>query len=135
MNPNCAPTSPTAQQMSLLEASPPVVLTITGLIPGKKNNKMLITKDPRGRPLRKPLLITKPEYQKALEKITESLRCQLLSACQTASGGTLTASSLRSWIALSMPADDAWTHVPQMTIRGELCEPGQEGAVVTIKRL
>lgn len=113
----------------------PLILEIRGLIPGKKNNKMLVTKDPRGRPLRKPLLITKPEYQRALEQITESLRYQLLSACQTASGEILTASSVQSWIASSLPADDAWTHIPRMTVEAQLCECGQEGATVTIRRL
>lgn len=113
----------------------PLVLEIRGLVPGKKNNKMLVTKDPRGRPLRKPLLITKPEYQEALERITESLRSQLLSACQTASGETLTASSVQSWIASSLPADDAWTHIPKITVQAELCAPGQEGASITVRRL
>jgi hypothetical protein len=112
-----------------------VTLSIQGLIPGKKNSKMLITKDPRGRPLRKPMLITKPDYQRALEKITESLRFQLLSGCQIGTGETLTASSLRSWIALSMPEDDAWTRIPEIHIRAELCEPGHEGATITIERL
>lgn len=118
-----------------LDKPKPVTLEIQGLIPGKKNNKMLIVRDPRGKPLRHPMLITKPDYQKALEKITESLRYQLLSACQTACGGTLTASSLRSWILSSLPEDDCWTRVPQMTIRGELCEPGQEGATVVIQKI
>lgn len=113
----------------------PLVLRIQGIIPGKKNNKMLVTKDFRGRPLRKPMLITKPEYQKALEKITESLRCQSLSAYQIESGATSMASSLRSWILSRLPADDSWTHVCHLTIRAELCQPGEEGATVTIRRL
>lgn len=112
-----------------------IVLQIKGIIPGKKNNKMLVTRDPRGRPLRRPFLITKPEYQEALAKITVSLQSQLRSACQTACGETLTESLLRYWIASSLPADDSWTHVPEMTIRGELCEPGHEGATVTITRI
>jgi hypothetical protein len=114
---------------------PVLKLEVKGLIPGKKNNKLLVTKDPRGRPLRKPLLITKPEYQAALEKITEYLRSQCLCACQTECGGTLTASSLLCWTLSHLPADDCWTHVPIMEIRGELCRPGEEGATILIERL
>lgn len=113
----------------------PLVLKIQGLIPGKKNNKMIVTKGPKGRPLPRPFLITKPEYQEALKKITESLRFQLLSAFRTPSGETLTGSNLRSLIAYSVPADDAWTHIPVLSIQGTLCEPGQESAIVIIQRL
>ena len=121
--------------LSLYPPQKPLVLEIKGLIPGKKNNKMLVTKTPWGKPLPHPLLITKPEYQKVLERITQSLRLQLLSACQTDCGGTLTASSLRSWILSRLPEDDAWTFIPKVTIQGELCGHGQEGATVVVTRL
>ena len=132
---NSAPSSPMQASLFSEETPKPVRLEIKGLIPSKKNNKMLVVKDPRGRPLKRPLLLTKPEYQVALQKIMESLRSQCMSACQTESGGTLTASSLRCWTALRLPADDSWCHIPIMIVTGELCEPGQEGATVTIERL
>lgn len=113
----------------------PVTLTAAGIIPSMKNNKMLITRNPRGKPLDRPLLITKPEYQKRMAEITESFVLQLLSAFQTESGETLTGCSLRSAIASFMPADDAWTHIPEIHLKAELCEPGQEGAVLVIERL
>lgn len=113
----------------------PVRLELKGSIPSFKNNKILITKGPKGRPLDRPLLITKPEYQKRMAEIVESFVCQLLSAFQTADGKTLTGCSLRSAIALSTPGDDAWTWVPEITIKGVLCAPGQEGASILIERL
>jgi hypothetical protein len=113
----------------------PLALEVRGTIPSFKNSKMLITKDPRGRPLRRALLITKPEFQKRMSEIVDSFVSQLLSAFQTAEGQTLTGSSLRCAIALSVPADDCWTMVPEISIQGELCQPGQEGASITIERL
>jgi len=51
------------------------------------------------------LLITKPEFQKRMQEITESFVLQLVSAFPTGDGATLTGRSLRSAIASSMPAD------------------------------
>jgi hypothetical protein len=34
-----------------------------------------------------------------------------------------------------VPADDCWEKIPEIVIRGELCQPGQEGATITIERL
>lgn len=124
----------TPQQLSL-EPTPPLTLEVKGIVPSFKNNKILITKSPKGKLLDRPLLITKPEYQKRMEQITESFRLQLLSAFRTESGETLTGCLLRSAIACAMPADDAWTHIPQIQIKAELCEEGQEGATVEITRL
>ena len=132
-----SPTAPGAVQKDLFLASAPskVTLTVKGLIPGKKNCKMIVTKGPHGRPLSRPMLITKPDYQKRIEEIVESFVSQLRSACQTASGGTLTGSSLRSWTAFSLPADDSFLNIPVLIISGELCEPGEEGAEISIVRL
>lgn len=113
----------------------PLVLEVKGNIPSFKNSKMLVTCGPNGRPLKRPLLITKPEYQRRMNEIEESFVLQLLSAFRTEEGQTLTGSSLRCAIALSVPEDDCWTQISQITIRGELCEPGQEGASVTLERL
>lgn len=111
-------------------------LQIKGLvIPSFKNNKILITKSPQGRPLDRPLLITNPEYQKIMQQMVESFVSQLRCAFQTEGGETLTGASLRSAIASSMPEDDCWTQVPDQRIRGELCRPGDEGATILIERL
>lgn len=113
----------------------PLVLQIKGSIPSFKNNKMLIVKGPSGRPLPRPLLITKPELQKRMQEIEDSFVSQLLCAFRTEDGKTLTGSSLQSVIALSVPADDCWMQLPEIHIRGELCPPGQEGATITLERL
>lgn len=113
-----------------------VTLEVRGNVPSFKNSKMLITRDPRGRPLRRPMLITNPDFQKRMEEITESLRLQLLSAFQTIEGKTLTGCSLLSSIALSVPEDDCWTRIPDMVLKAKVCGPGEiEGATITIKPL
>lgn len=113
-----------------------VVLEIKGIPPGKKNNKMVITRLANGKQLERPLLITRPDYQKELEKITESLRFELLSASRTSDGATLTGSALRSWMLYSTPEDDAWTRIPVIQIEGRLCETGEEpGVTIVIERL
>jgi hypothetical protein len=113
-----------------------LTLELRGLvIPSFKNNKILIAKSPQGKPLDRPLLITKPEFQKIMARMVASIESQLRCAFRTEDGATLTGVSLRSAIALSMPEDDCWTQVPEISIRGELCEPGQEGATITIERL
>lgn len=113
----------------------PLVLQIKGSIPSFKNNKMLIVKSPSGRPLPRPLLITKPELQKRMQEIEDSFVSQLLCAFRTSDGQTLTGSSLQSAIAYAVPGDDAWTCIPEIHIRGQLCPPGQEGATITLERL
>lgn len=112
-----------------------VVLEIKGSIPPFKNSKVIVSRGRNGKPLPRPFLITKPEYAKRMEEITESLRLQLISAFQTADGKMQTGCSLRSSIAYSTPADDAWTHLPKIIVTAELCEPDREGATVTITRL
>lgn len=121
--------------VNLSSTSTTLRLEIKGIVPSFKNNKMLVTRSPQGKPLRRALLITKPEYQKAMEAITKSLELQLLSAFQTACGGTLTGPLKRLLTVLSVPADDCWTIMPDTTIKAELCEPGQEGATIEITRI
>lgn len=113
-----------------------VTLEIKGkVIPGFKNNKMLIVKNQRGAPLPRPLLITRPDLQKQMTQIVASFESQLLSAYRIAAAETLTECSLLSWIASFVPEDDCLTQVPEIHIRAEMCEPGEEGATVTIERL
>lgn len=124
------------QQRALFPSMPPIRLSIRGMtIPGFKNNKMLIAKGPNGKPLKRPLLITKPELQVLMEQITSSFVSQLLCAFRTEGGETLTGCSLRSAIASSMPVDDCLTVVPEIHIRAELCEPGSEGCEVIIEKI
>ena len=113
-----------------------VTLNLRGInIPSFKNNKMVITKSPNGRLLDRPLLITKPEFQKVMAAIMDSFESELCSAFQREGAQTLAASSIQSWIAWCVPADDCWEMIPEIQVSGELCEPGQEGATITIERL
>jgi hypothetical protein len=122
-------------QNDLFPKPAPLTLTIQGIVPSFKNNKLLLTKDPRGRPLKRPLLITKPEYQKKMRAITASFVSQLRCAFRTDSGATLTGCSLRSAIACALPEDDAWTHIPEIHIRAEICEESEAGAEIVIERI
>ena len=122
-------------QDELFPKPPPLVLTISGNIPSFKNHKVIVARTPQGKPLETPFLITRKDIAEKAERIVDDLCLQLLSAFQTSDGKTLTGASLRSAIALSMPADDSWRDIPIIQVRGELCEKGQEGATVTITRL
>jgi hypothetical protein len=137
-------------------APAPVILTleIRGKIPSFKNNKMLIRPSAKAllmalahgdlsavkgqlmAYLKKPILmITKPEYQQAMDRMIASIESQLLCASQTGSGQTFPANSTLCWIASCVPEDDCWTKLPEIQIRAELCEPGNEGATVVIERI
>lgn len=104
-------------------------------IPSKKNNKMLITKDPRGRPLKKPMLITKPEYLEWTEKAIASLESQLLSKCLTTGEGIQQALSKLSAILSSLPVDDSVNDLPNGSWSVQFVKPGEEGATIKIERL
>jgi hypothetical protein len=131
----------------------PLVLQAHGKIPSFKNQKMIIP--PSAKMLKqaldsgdmawartelqnflskRPALITKPERQKRMEEIINGFVSQLRLVLQTSEEQTSPESSIRSWIASSVPADDCWAMIPDIVIRGELCEPGQEGATITIER-
>lgn len=112
-----------------------IVLEVKGIVPSFKNNKILIAKGRNGRPLPRPMMITKPEFQKQMHAITESFVLQLLSAFQTEGGATLTGRSLRSAIASSTPEDDCWSRLPEIHLSAVLCKPGEEGATVTLERI
>ena len=109
-----------------------VVLQIKGLgpVPSLKNHKRsVMQKNGKAKP------ITDPAVKDWMRKAIMSFVSQLLWASVTAEGETRTGASLRSWIASSVPVDDCWTCMPQMIIECELCEPGQEGATITIDRI
>lgn len=131
-----------------------VTLELSGAIPSFKNNKMLLP--PSTKRLRDALaagnldwarsamkdflkkrtfLITKPEYQKEMDRLIDSIVSQLRCAFQTDATRTSQESSIQSWTASSMPADDWWERIPEIQIRAELCEPGHEGATVVVERL
>jgi len=139
-------------QDELFPKLPPLVLTLIGIpvppskkrktpqkfpnchIPSIKNCKMWIT-TVRGRPLKRPMLISKPEYQEWREKAVAALESQLLSACLITGEGTQQALSRLSVICSQLPADDSVSDLPQGSWTVELVSPGNEGAIITLERL
>jgi hypothetical protein len=104
-------------------------------IPSKKNNKMFVS-TVRGRPLKRPLLITKPEYQQWTEKAVQSLESQLLSMCQTESGEIQPGHLKLSAILSLLPADDSVNDLTEGSWKVDrTAKPGEEGATIVIERL
>jgi hypothetical protein len=102
----------------------PIPLKIHGLghVPSFKNSKMIA----RGR------LITDPKKQAWMEQCAALMTAQLLSLFQTTETGTLTAQSLRSWIATSLPLDDSLKWIESISVIWLSVPKGQEGARVMI---
>jgi hypothetical protein len=80
-------------------------------------------------------LITQPDHQQWMDTAISHIESQLRSALVTTGGVTLTGASVRSQIASLVPLDDCWTSFREVVIKSELCEPGEEGATITITRL
>lgn len=107
-----------------------IVLTLNhlGHCPSFKNNKMLV----------KGKLITDPKKQKWMNQAIQQLKSQLLSASQTTEGETLTAEPQPSSTALLMRLknmDDCRQWVPEIHVRCEIVEKGQEGVDIVIEEL
>ncbi len=139
-------------QNELFPKLPPLVLELIGIpvppskkrktpqkfpnchIPSKKNNKLMMTQL-HGRPLKRPMMITKPEYQEWTERAVHHLESQLLSKCLTTGDATPQALSKLSVILSQLPADDSVSDLPQGSWTVELVAPGKEGAIITLERL
>lgn len=107
-----------------------VILEVIGNVPGKKNSKVMIPRKGNQR----PLLITKPSIRKYEKALVESFRLQLIFAIQTNAAGT-SPTQQRQLLMRSLPQDDCWTQIPVVTLSGKLCNPGDEGATVTIQEI
>lgn len=99
-------------------------------IPGKKNSKMIV-RPKNGR----PMLITKPAIQKLEKQMVESIVSQLRLASQTAGGATSTAAQRHAWMLSSLPSDDCWTKVKELSLKAVLVPKGREGCNVEIERI
>lgn len=104
-------------------------------IPSFKNSKRWLTKLPNGKPLRRPLLITSPEFQDWMEKAVASIESQLLSLCQTGEDGIQQVRSKLFAMCWSMPADDSVNDLPEGSWKVVRVPPGEEGASIVIERL
>jgi hypothetical protein len=106
-------------------SSPTLTLEVPGKIPSFKNCKRICG----------DRLVTSKHTKARMREIESSILYALLCAFQADTGKTLTGVSLRSWIVSSTPGDDCWTNMPRLTIEGELCEKGKEGATIMIDKM
>lgn len=108
-----------------------LVLEIRGLghVPSLKNNKRSIIQwNGKAKP------ITDPKVKKWMQLAVQSIVSQWWSGLATGGEGMQMVAYRPSWTA-SLPHDDAWTVIPEITIKSALCEPGQEGATIYIERI
>jgi hypothetical protein len=116
--------SSTDQATELLDQS--VKLVIRGRhIPSFKNAKRIVGEK----------LITDPEIKARKKAIEEDFVWQLLSDIRIGVLATQMGLSRRSLIALLLPEDDCWTVIPEITIKCELVEDGEEGCEVVIQKI
>ena len=112
--------------------SRPIVLTLRGLghVPSFKNQKRAILDSQSGQ----MRTVTEKKTAAWMKMATAHFVFQLLSKYATGGDGTVTAHSLQSLIA-SLPPDDAWQFVPQISITAIKVPPGEEGAEITITKI
>lgn len=84
--------------------------------PSFKNRKRAI----KDRSTGKMRTLTEPSVKKRMKELTDALVSELLSVYRTSVRETSTASSLRSWIACSLPDGDSWKCVPNLQIEAVL---------------
>jgi hypothetical protein len=104
-------------------------------IPSFKNSKRWVTKLPNGKPLKRPLLITSPEYQEWMAQAVQSLEFQLLSTSPTDSGGTQPERSRLFAMLSLLPVDDSVNDLPEGSWKVVKVPPGEEGCQIVIERL
>lgn len=83
-------------------------------------------------------LITKPEYQKVMQKIIRDFESQLRSVIQTTGDATLMEGYPASWIVSFerlIGFDDCRQWIPELSCKAEEVEKGNEGCTVTIELL
>lgn len=114
------------------EAGPArLVLEIQGLgpVPSLKNSKrVVIQKGGKAKP------ITDPKVKKWMKQASALIASQCRCGTQTGAGAMVMAPLQAYWTAL-LPRDDCWTVIPELVVKSQLCEPGEEGATITIERL
>lgn len=115
------PDSASPDQMS----TQPLKLVIQGLghVPSFKNMKRASRKG----------LFTEPRAKRWMQACKDSFALQLLCAYRTRENATPTGLSRPSWIASSMPLDDSVREIPEIHLKVEVVEPGQEGAEIVIE--
>lgn len=103
-------------------------------IPSFKNSKVTITQA-HGRALKRPMVITAPEYQEWKTKAVQSLESQLLSKCQTVAGEIQLERSKLFAMLSRLPEDDSVNDLREGSWKVVRVPPGEEGATIVIERL
>lgn len=107
-------------------------------IPSFKNAKRWVTKLPNGKPLRRPLLITSPEFQKWMEKAIRVFVSGFVSSFPATNAATPTEPSrpsLIAWLKRLRGFDDSVAWIREIHLIVEDIAPGEEGAVVTLEEI
>jgi len=101
-------------------------LTIKGMghVPAFKNRKRIVGK----------MLITEPKIQRWMKSAVSSLYLQLKSLYRTSGGGTSTVPWQQLAIC-SLPYDDNWKAIPEISIRVRRVPKGDEGAILTLTKI
>lgn len=104
-------------------------------IPSFKNAKRWITQTPRGEPLKRPFLITAPEFQVWMDRAADDLGFQLLSMFATTLDEIQREPSKLLQILSCIPQDDSVRELREGHWTVEPVPPGEEGAKIVIERL
>lgn len=94
-------------------------------MPAMKNSKMLT----RGK------LITKPEYQKWMDKAAEDLEYQLRCIFQTKENEIQTEQQLHFLTSSLLPMDDCCAWIGQLCVSWQQVSKGSEGARIVIENI
>jgi hypothetical protein len=95
-----------------------------GHVPAMKNKKRIFN----GR------LVTDPKCQRWMQACMSSFASQLHSAFRTSEGATSTV-PWQLYAIASLPPDDNWKVMPEIMIRAEKVEKGEEGALIHIEKI
>lgn len=119
--------------MKAFDASIPISLEVQGLgpVPALKNSKRAILDSKTGH----MRTLTEPKVKEWMRRCVQSFVSQLYSGILPIDVGTSTELQARSLIASSLPEDDCWTCLPQLSVTAVKCARGEDGATVTITRL
>lgn len=112
-----------------------VVLQVKGITPSFKTQKTAYgwRDKATGKIFARPA--TLPEHKEWMRQTVLDFVSALRSDFQIDVSTTSMDARLRSLIA-SLPHDDTWTAIPELILKGQLCEPGEEvGATIVIERL
>jgi hypothetical protein len=101
-----------------------------GHVPSFKNNKRAIRLKNNNL-----MLVTEKKTKAWMQKCIQSFESQLFSSTLTTGPVTSTVPHLRSLIASSLPQDDSRQWVPELNIRSEEVDAGEEGAIIIIEQI